>query len=1410
MLEPHVPTRLLTEFLREMIFTQMPPEDKRVGDPWTVSQVQRIFNDIPDFNPYGTLVGSSVADSIVTTMARRSGLQRDDFWNVKNKWDKIAEDNRYRPLDVVYEVKKEKVEKDLKNEIVQKLGEEGYADTEVFWDEKKGEYIVKARKIEKKGDENKSKNERIDWNEYETFEWPRVILGDQILVRMKDKVLGEEIVISRQSGFNANKKDVFAKTQKGELYQVQEVNVAVDHSTNSYFIGRAGLIESKKFEDGKTISSDVYRCGQGENIVSLDVVGGEPVYVVNNPSEQDWKVYRGIELFAQKTKSDKKFGNAFSLGGDNVVFTTITIEDKQTLWQALRMSNPPTFDMDSCVEVQPFGNNDFVAVGELDNKVVLYTKLLNVTINDAEKIGSISKMVISSTGIITLVGDNGSCYCDFDSLDGSRDNFEYVPENIDEFIVDFPNVGKLGVGVSNEPPNYKIHYGTSDANGEVFISEEDYEYLSSEVVENTPFVILKIKKGFGDTVGSYRIARLDLGNKGSSDVLKEPMLTFDNVPQVINQSDRIIFAGHQDGKFKTYEWMKKEEVAPVKEKSLDEEKLKRENDPFITKKLKDWYTLDDGDVPTLHLLTQAVKDIRFRNIGVTKQLSRFGMYTLNPETQNINWDNVSEDQIFLPDLTSFQGKPAYEVLQRIVDLYSETHYIPGIEYWRWLKDNYDKAPDSLKDQSAKFYFAGSLIGDTDGFMDVPYSTRLGESFSSRAQVLNGPWPASGLVVLVRKDKWAEPVDTKKQEEDKDGEEVILDHESMLGALKNNSGAVMTNLIFLKYFKKPVVDDIKMWLTVDRGRPDWKQRASDVFSRTPLVGKMFSHMLRTNPEEFLDSMTAVQDRTDRIYLDNLLNKLDPILKNARKQKPSLRSLLNQTLGRNSEQSVDYLREKQSTEVWGGDPEKGHDQELFRVNDESGEMYATGVFLGAKEVGASKGKFNKVSVEIDESVDGTTSEITGTIALSQQVSGSLIIPKRIGARIISDRVKIVMEDGTEQKVGVRKNEYGEDIVDINFRKGMKSLVWSQEVPDVPYLPSDIAEREYAKVRGESNKDLPRLSPEDEYFLKSIENKSPKERLYAIEEYAQSVSYYDFKNGEVKDEKRGLSPEERISFMEIRCKELAKNNEALRASGKRYAGVCADFSIFTTLLMLKSGLNAGVASGAVPENGVATMAHAHSLSVALWPERAGNRLVSIDGTPTIGLDENETKQLRMIRFETLREREEKGKVAVRIEHEKAMRMLDEIDAVLGDSKEAIARIQNGDLERMLNTVLKYEVKEVHTKVITRLFESSRYGGLPVFSEELGDKVQVQKFIDGEIRSERSKNSSEVDEKIGLAGTTLFDTFREYVDTYAKEQGGSREEGIRKIEHIIDLAEPVLGKTENRALRLITQYLKAEKMKR
>ena len=164
------------------------------------------------------------------------------------------------------------------------------------------------------------------------------------------------------------------------------------------------------------------------------------------------------------------------------------------------------------------------------------------------------------------------------------------------------------------------------------------------------------------------------------------------------------------------------------------------------------YTQEQLDIAESNLKPEIISpsNINWDQRKSDTDTTKSGQYTLNPETQNINFGKA---KVVIPDLNTFDqfdGKPLFRLGQYLVATYGTKYYLPGIEYWRWISKNPDKAPKQLNDEKNYFFF-GSILRHRSGRWAVPFSRWHGSSFGCGADGLSGgSWGFDSWVVLLER------------------------------------------------------------------------------------------------------------------------------------------------------------------------------------------------------------------------------------------------------------------------------------------------------------------------------------------------------------------------------------------------------------------------------------------------------------------------------------------------------------------------------------------------------------------------------------------------------------------------------------------------------------------------------------
>lgn len=147
----------------------------------------------------------------------------------------------------------------------------------------------------------------------------------------------------------------------------------------------------------------------------------------------------------------------------------------------------------------------------------------------------------------------------------------------------------------------------------------------------------------------------------------------------------------------------------------------------------DW-SLNGQDLSKTKFVPDLLKprDIKWQDIvKASDDAKEFGKYITNPETALLDYEKLNAPEIYNPnedkDLDKWLkknklNKTRESVMQYVAEKFSDTHYLPGIEYQKYLFQNQKKKgviPKELKDGNW-YFFPGAAFRNSDGDWDVPY------------------------------------------------------------------------------------------------------------------------------------------------------------------------------------------------------------------------------------------------------------------------------------------------------------------------------------------------------------------------------------------------------------------------------------------------------------------------------------------------------------------------------------------------------------------------------------------------------------------------------------------------------------------------------------------------------------------
>jgi len=176
------------------------------------------------------------------------------------------------------------------------------------------------------------------------------------------------------------------------------------------------------------------------------------------------------------------------------------------------------------------------------------------------------------------------------------------------------------------------------------------------------------------------------------------------------------------------------------------EALQQTNEQFMLNTFENWYNKKDAAKAKQEVVIVAPESQDYKMLSESTEPSEFGKYTLNPETQGLDFERL---KVFVPYLSSFNGKPLHEVIKHVMDTYSSTHHVPGIEYWKWLYENQGKIPATMRDGNY-YYFPGSVVRGREGRWSVPFALLYGSGWRRGARWLTHVWNSAYRVVLLEK------------------------------------------------------------------------------------------------------------------------------------------------------------------------------------------------------------------------------------------------------------------------------------------------------------------------------------------------------------------------------------------------------------------------------------------------------------------------------------------------------------------------------------------------------------------------------------------------------------------------------------------------------------------------------------
>jgi len=193
-----------------------------------------------------------------------------------------------------------------------------------------------------------------------------------------------------------------------------------------------------------------------------------------------------------------------------------------------------------------------------------------------------------------------------------------------------------------------------------------------------------------------------------------------------------------------------EAISPGVNKDI--EKVRRSLDVFMASTFTTWDGEEVAESAKISMQTTPLAQMDYEKLRTVNPTSpgkyMYGQYTVNPETFAMNFEE-KKPKVQIADMREFVGRANSEVIKAVVDKYSKTHHIPGIEYYKYLLENPDKIPAEM-DNSKFYYFMGSVICDEDGSYAIPCVRGGHEQLDPDEGPLGWTWRKRDRVLLFEK------------------------------------------------------------------------------------------------------------------------------------------------------------------------------------------------------------------------------------------------------------------------------------------------------------------------------------------------------------------------------------------------------------------------------------------------------------------------------------------------------------------------------------------------------------------------------------------------------------------------------------------------------------------------------------
>lgn len=649
--------------------------------------------------------------------------------------------------------------------------------------------------------------------------------------------------------------------------------------------------------------------------------------------------------------------------------------------------------------------------------------------------------------------------------------------------------------------------------------------------------------------------------------------------------------------------------------------------------------------------------------------------------------------------------------------------------------------------------------------------------------------------------------------------------SLLDALPED---IKKKLELLSTLRKPDIDRVMHYFG-DAREKDREEMRKHYFA-SPVQARRMTEMMHKHPEMFLDTLPAIPDHVTEASIRRIVDRLFPEARvnQSKDWKWANEGGFADSLPPPSAESC--LRSRESFHLDDGDPKERDPQDIARFREPiEGTLVQSTAFV------YDQNKWRQGDIRETIAIEEPSRELTATLPNIKGLS-RVQLPLLLHAELVTDRVHGITKQGKEIPLSPTPLSGGR--WEVSVPSGVEKIVYSQRKSDLPPEVRDISEKEYGNLRQKMAKErgkefgtapIQGLPAEVALYLRSLLSLPPKERLIAVQQYIQKIGYYDMDNrAALGAQKHGLGLADKLPIMADRMRDLKQEDP--RLAGKQFAGVCAEFAELTAAALREAGFIAGILQGTNVHSGVSNTTNIHAFAVVLWPspDGRGMQFVPVDATPFAATPEQESllDAMRLPDVADMAAEREKAFAAFEVD---AVDRLAELEEILKtNNEEDIRALTNGDLESVLNTILRSGVKGVkkeHTRMLNGILNASRYSLFNVAKMKVSDpestvaQVEVfdpieraayQSFLSKEIKTIKAASDKRVRTKHPIDemdGSRFFALIESFVDRFEKDTE-DRAKAFQLVDMVLDAAKENLDPIESRAAVAVVQYLRAKKM--